>query len=91
MMIAHTLLEDRPALTNYQPLVDVEDGQALAQAIVDTIREPLLVLDQDLRVVGASRSFYLTFKMVRQDVQVVRLVGAEADYSIFDSHDLFEI
>jgi hypothetical protein len=64
MMIAHTLLEDR-----YQPLVDVEDGQALAQAIVDTIREPLLVLDQDLRVVGASRSFYLTFKMVRQDVQ----------------------
>ena len=34
-MIAHTLLEDRPALTNYQPLVDVEDGQALAQAIVE--------------------------------------------------------
>jgi hypothetical protein len=31
---------------------------------VDTIREPLLVLDQDLRVVAASRSFYLTFKVI---------------------------
>jgi PAS domain S-box-containing protein len=41
----------------------------LAQAIVDTIREPLLVLDKDLRVVTANRSFYLTFKMNRQDVQ----------------------
>ena len=44
-------------------------GAALAQAIVDTIREPLLVLDKDLRVVTANRSFYLTFSMKRQDVQ----------------------
>ena len=29
---------------------------------MDTVREPLVVLDQDLRVVAASRSFYLTFK-----------------------------
>jgi len=46
-----------------------EDRSALAQAIVDTIRQPLLVLDKDLRVVAASRSFFLTFKMNRQDVQ----------------------
>src|SRR6185312_10617008 len=47
----------------------LEDGHSLAQAIVDTIREPLLVLDKDLRVVTASRSFYLTFKMKQRDVQ----------------------
>ena len=41
---------------------DVEDACALAHAIVDTVREPLVVLDQDLRAVAASRSFYLTFK-----------------------------
>ena len=29
----------------------------------------MLVLDKDLRVVAASRSFFLTFKMNRQDVQ----------------------
>jgi two-component sensor histidine kinase len=51
------------------PFSNIEDGRALAQAIVDTIREPLLVLDKDLRVVAASRSFYLTFKMKRQEVQ----------------------
>jgi chemotaxis protein methyltransferase CheR len=51
------------------PLTKIEDGLGLAQAIVDTIREPLLVLDKDLRVVAASRSFYLTFGMNRQDVQ----------------------
>jgi chemotaxis protein methyltransferase CheR len=51
------------------PFAGVEDGRALAQAIVDTIREPLLVLDKDLRVVAASRSFYLTFRVERQNVQ----------------------
>jgi two-component sensor histidine kinase len=41
----------------------------LAQAIVDTVREPLLVLDQDLRVLAASRSFYLTFRVAPTDTQ----------------------
>ena len=52
-----------------EPLTGIEDTGALAQAIVDTVREPLLVLDSDLRVVTASRSFYLTFRVDRQDVQ----------------------
>ena len=37
--------------------------------MVDTIREPLLVLDKDLRVITANRSFYLMFRMNCQDVQ----------------------
>jgi hypothetical protein len=40
-----------------------EKERALALAIVDTIRESLLVLDRELRVLAASRSFYLTFKV----------------------------
>ncbi|QCI63371.1 sensor histidine kinase [Phreatobacter stygius] len=52
-----------------QSLVEIDEGRALAQAIVDTIREPLLVLDRDLRVVLASRSFYKIFRVNRQDVQ----------------------
>ena len=39
----------------------IANGRTLADAIVDTVREPLLVLDQDLRVVSASRSFYQAF------------------------------
>ncbi len=35
----------------------------MAEAIVGTVREPLLVLDSQLRVVLANRSFYSTFKV----------------------------
>jgi two-component system CheB/CheR fusion protein len=34
-----------------------------AEGIINTIREPLIVLDQELRVVTASRSFYEVFKV----------------------------
>lgn len=51
------------------PFSDFVDGRTLAQAIVDTVREPLLVLDKDLRVIAASRSFYLTFRVNRQETQ----------------------
>ena len=37
-------------------------ARQLAESIVDTVREPLVVLDGDMRVVTASRSFYQRFK-----------------------------
>lgn len=46
-----------------------EESRAFAQAIVDTVREPFLVLDQDLRVLAASRSFYSAFKVKPDDTQ----------------------
>jgi two-component sensor histidine kinase len=54
---------------NSQPFIDLDDAYPLAQAIVDTIRDPLLVLDQDLRVVTANRAFHQTFRINRQDIQ----------------------
>src|SRR5579859_1277803 len=45
------------------------DVGTLARAIVDTVREPLLVLDKDLRVLAASRSFYAMFKIVPNGTQ----------------------
>ena len=44
--------------------INVRDGLTLAQAIVDTVRDPLVVLDQNLRVIAASRSFFQTFRLV---------------------------
>jgi chemotaxis protein methyltransferase CheR len=46
-----------------------EESRAFAQAIVDTVREPFLVLDKDLRVLAASRSFYSAFKVSAKDTQ----------------------
>jgi two-component sensor histidine kinase len=52
---------------------DVQDPWILAQAIVDTVREPLIVLDRDLRVVAASQSFYSRFK-VKPDATLGKLL-----------------
>src|SRR5579864_140696 len=57
------------ARPNGQPFIDLDDAHPLAQAIVDTIRDPLLVLDQSLRVVTANRAFHQTFGINRQDIQ----------------------
>src|SRR6202166_2167463 len=48
---------------------EIEEARAFAQAIIDTVREPVLVLDQDLRVITASRSFYRTFKVGPEDTK----------------------
>jgi chemotaxis protein methyltransferase CheR len=52
-----------------EQFTDVADACALAQGIVDTVREPVLVLDNELRVVAASRSFYSVFKVSPENTQ----------------------
>ncbi|MGA2936707.1 MAG: CheR family methyltransferase [Syntrophobacteraceae bacterium] len=44
-----------------------EDAGAYAESIVETVREPLLVLDGDFRVVSANKAFYETFRISRQE------------------------
>jgi PAS domain S-box-containing protein len=51
------------------PFTLIPDTAALAHAIVDTVRDPLLVLDHDLRIVAASRAFYQTFQLVDQNIR----------------------
>lgn len=51
----------------------VQAARALAEGIVDTVREPLLVLDESLRIVSASRAFYRTFQ-VRPEETIGRAI-----------------
>ena len=51
------------------PLDKIADAQTLAQAIVNTIIEPFVVLDDGFRVLAASRSFYDTFKVSPEQTQ----------------------
>jgi chemotaxis protein methyltransferase CheR len=56
--------------TNFRDqFTDIADACALAHSIVDTVREPVLVLDKKLRVIAASRSFYSSFKVRPEDTQ----------------------
>ncbi|MHB1236103.1 MAG: chemotaxis protein CheB [Gallionella sp.] len=42
-------------------------ARIMAEGIVDTVREPLIVLDEKLKVITASRSFYREFKTTPKD------------------------
>ena len=57
-----------PALPDSSLIIDLDDASVLAEAIVDTIRDPLLVLDRHLRVVTANRAFCQTFGMNSRDI-----------------------
>ena len=54
-------MRDRPAAGGTFP-----DERVLLD-IIDTVREPLLVLDSDLRVTHANHSFCRTFQVARED------------------------
>jgi len=40
-----------------------------AESIINTIREPLIILDEDLRVISASRSFFETFRVIPEETE----------------------
>ena len=52
-----------------QQFQDRADAQTLAMAIVDTLPEPFVVLDHELRVLAASRCFYEFFKVDADDTR----------------------
>lgn len=51
----------------------IQAARELAEAIVDTVIEPLLLLDHELRVVSASRSYYRTFNTTESRTTGCRL------------------
>lgn len=69
----YAILQLLTHLTTYfagdDPFADTKLGNALTRAIVDTIHEPFLVLDADLRIIVASRSFYEKFQVKKEDTQ----------------------
>lgn len=48
---------------------NIEDAQTLAQAIVNTIPEPFIVLDDQFCILAASRSFHETFNSDPEDTR----------------------
>jgi len=46
-----------------------EHARTYADAIVNTVREPLLVLDGDLKILRANVAFYAIFKTQREEVE----------------------
>src|SRR6187402_1911124 len=66
-MLALTALHVEGLKMEEKPLVD--EIQNYAQNIVDTVREPLLILDATLRVQSANRAFYQTFHVSAEETE----------------------
>jgi two-component sensor histidine kinase len=68
-------------------MYDIED-QSIAQAMIDAVDASLLVLDEDLTVVAASRSYCNTFNVERADTEgrhIAELGGGE--WNISELHE----
>ncbi len=53
-------------------LIDIDAakrGLDFAEAIVETVREPLVILDQNLQVMKANRAFYDTYRAAREETE----------------------
>ncbi|MDO8282575.1 MAG: response regulator [Thermodesulfovibrionia bacterium] len=70
----HELLARVRSLLRIKFLNDeVDEDHEYAESVINTVREPLIALDQDLRVVTASRSFYKFF-IVKPEETVGQLI-----------------
>ena len=46
---------------------EIQDAREFAENIVETVREPLVVLNSDLKILTANHSFYDTFKVTPEE------------------------
>ncbi|MFZ2444842.1 MAG: chemotaxis protein CheB [Syntrophobacteraceae bacterium] len=51
----------------------MREARLYAEGIVETVREPLVALDADLRVASANRAFYRTFEVSREETAGKRI------------------
>jgi two-component system, chemotaxis family, CheB/CheR fusion protein len=52
-----------------QQQVELRVARDYAESVIATIREPLVVLDDELRIVSASRAFYRTFQVTPAETE----------------------
>ena len=65
----------------------------LAEAVVDTVREPLMVLDGDLRVLSANRAFLAAFGSTAAHTvgrRIFDIGDGDRDWNLPALHDLLE-
>jgi two-component system CheB/CheR fusion protein len=56
-----------------QAQIAQQNATLYARSIVDTVRQPLIVLDAELRVQSANQTFYRTFHLVPSDTEQKRI------------------
>jgi len=57
------------SIADRMKVIIAKEALEYAEKIVDTVREPLIVLDVNLKVISANKSFYRTFKVDPKETQ----------------------
>jgi len=52
-----------------QEVAIAKAAQEVAKSLVNTVREPLVVLDRDLRIISANNAFYNMFQVVKEKTE----------------------
>ncbi len=69
----------------------LKDALAYTESVVNTVREPLLVLDANFCVLSANRSFYQVFGLTKEAVENQRLYDiADREWDLPELHQLLE-
>ena len=63
-------------------LADLQNVLEFANTIVDSAREPMVVLDQDLSVKRANRAFRQRFRIARSDLENARIYRLGVDWKV---------
>ncbi len=65
---SHIILLAMEDITERKRLeTEIQDAREYAENIVETVREPLVVLNSDLKILTATHSFYDTFKVTPEE------------------------
>ncbi len=65
---SHIILLAMEDITERKQLeTEIQDAREYAENIVETVREPLVVLNSDLKILTANQSFYDTFKVTPEE------------------------
>ena len=75
-----------------QDLIDSPgEASVLLEAMGETVRDGLLILDRELRVLSANASFYRLFDLTREDTEGRRVYALPGGpWNLPDLHDLLE-
>ncbi|MFI3123576.1 MAG: CheR family methyltransferase [Methylococcales bacterium] len=78
-------------ITSRVKAIATEDALILAEGIVNTIREPFVVLDGNLNIVFASRTFYRIFKTTQEEAieRSIYTIG-DKQWDTTALHELFD-
>ena len=47
----------------------IKEAKQYAESIIETVREPLIILDANLKIISANQSFYRTFKTKPKEIE----------------------